>query len=237
MKNLKRSLFTVAFGVFTVAALTPARADMEWGSGRGTDGAEFPPSRFGQGPVPYKQHLEAVRAREEAESVDRMARHPAGLKIGEDPEFDPKNPSASSQMAVPPTTRMEATPELQKLGVHRKGVQEVSIIAGDLGFFPKTLFVNRDIPVRLYVTGASKNTLCLMMDAFTVRKQVKSQRIEEITFTPNEPGRYRFYCPINGMEGHLIVRELSDDRVDAVTSSNAAPTATNETSDRFPASE
>lgn len=93
--------------------------------------------------------------------------------------------------------------------VTRKGVQEVALIASDLGYFPKTIFVTRDIPVRLFVTGSSKNTLCIMMDSFAVRKQVRSQRVEEIQFVPNQPGMYRFYCPVNGMEGTLVVKDLS----------------------------
>ncbi|MEN9724214.1 MAG: Cupredoxin-like domain, partial [Pseudomonadota bacterium] len=90
----------------------------------------------------------------------------------------------------------------------RNGVQEVAMIAGDLGFFPKTLFVTKDIPVRLFVTGASKQSLCVMMDSFQVRKQVRSQSIEELSFTPEIAGKFRFYCPINGAEGSLIVREF-----------------------------
>jgi hypothetical protein len=91
----------------------------------------------------------------------------------------------------------------------RKGIQEISIIAGDLGFFPKTIFVSRDVPVRLFVTGASKGSLCIMMDSFNVRKQVRSNKIEEITFVPNQPGTYRFYCPVNGSEGTMVVKELT----------------------------
>ncbi len=91
----------------------------------------------------------------------------------------------------------------------RKGIQEVSIIAGDLGFFPKTIFVSRDVPVRLFVTGASKGSLCIMMDTFNVRKQIRSNKIEEITFVPNQPGTYRFYCPVNGSEGTMVVKELT----------------------------
>jgi hypothetical protein len=91
----------------------------------------------------------------------------------------------------------------------RKGIQEVSIIAGDLGFFPKTIFVSRDVPVRLFVTGASKGSLCIMMDSFNVRKQVRSNKIEEITFVPNQPGTFRFYCPVNGSEGTMVVKELT----------------------------
>jgi plastocyanin len=93
--------------------------------------------------------------------------------------------------------------------VARKGVQEVSVIASDLGYFPKTVFVSRDVPVRMFVTSSSKNTLCIMMDSFQVRKQIKTQKIEEITFVPTVPGKYRFYCPVNGMEGSLVVKEFN----------------------------
>ncbi len=93
-------------------------------------------------------------------------------------------------------------------GRSRTGVQEVALIAADLGFFPKTVFVTRDIPVRLYITSASKKPLCMMLDDFQVRKQIRSQKIEEISFVPTHPGQYRFYCPINGMEGTLFVKDL-----------------------------
>lgn len=107
------------------------------------------------------------------------------------------------------TRASSAERETQPLGTARRnGVQEVAIIAGDLGFFPRTVFVTQDIPVRMYVTGASKNSLCIMMDSFNVRKQVKNQTIEELSFTPEHPGRYRFYCPVNGSEGYLVVREF-----------------------------
>ena len=89
------------------------------------------------------------------------------------------------------------------------GFQEIGLIAGDLGFFPQTVFVAPEVPVRLYVTGASKKPLCLMMDDFQIRKQVRAQKIEEITFTPMTPGQYRFYCPVNGIEGTLLVKEKS----------------------------
>ena len=107
----------------------------------------------------------------------------------------PKSPSSAQPMDLIPD--------------RTKGVQEISVIAGDLGFFPKTFFVSRDVPVRLFVTGASKKPLCIMMDSFQVRRQVSAQKIEEITFTPNVPGQYRFYCPMNGMEGTMVVKELA----------------------------
>jgi hypothetical protein len=134
--------------------------------------------------------------------------------------FEPMQPHSGRALASlgsvsPPGDEVPAAPKtnsldrLQSLVPDRtKGVQEIALIAGDLGYFPKTVFVTRDVPVRLFVTGASKGTLCVMMDAFNVRKQVRAQKIEEITFTPSTPGKFRFYCPVNGMEGTLVVREL-----------------------------
>jgi uncharacterized cupredoxin-like copper-binding protein len=90
----------------------------------------------------------------------------------------------------------------------QRGVQEVSVIANELGFFPKTIFVSRDVPVRLYVTSTTKSPTCVMMDAFNIRKQVKQNKVEEIAFVPEAPGQYRFYCPVNGSEGTLVVKEF-----------------------------
>jgi len=100
----------------------------------------------------------------------------------------------------------------------QKGIQEVSIIAGDLGFFPRTFFVTRDIPVRIFVTGASSSVLCVMMDAFNVRRQIRLSEIQEINFTPTFPGKYRFYCPVNGMEGTMVVKELASRSVRGIAS-------------------
>ena len=122
-------------------------------------------------------------------------RKPAGL------EFTKDTGRVGGVQAYPQPERSTA----------RTGIQEVAIIAGDLGFFPKTVFVTRDIPVRLYVTGASKKTLCIMMDleGLQMRKQIRSQKIEELTFTPTRAGQFRFYCPINGLEGTLLVKDGS----------------------------
>ena len=204
--------------------------------GNGGTGDGYPESRFGQPPSRSALGLDAIRPGEEADAWDSLPkasrhsanREPAGLVFGKDRKSgvygegeDNAQPATSESTARPSAELRSETPstvasgedshstELSAMAARHKGVQEVALIAGDLGFFPKTVFVARDVPVRLFVTGASKNTLCIMMDSFQVRKQVRSQHIEEITFTPNEPGSYRFYCPVNGMEGTLVVKEFS----------------------------
>jgi len=161
-------------------------------------GEAYPESSFGRPPA--RETGSRFSALEDDSGSD-LAMDPIGRRPASEP-----GPSTG---AVGIHRVPEIPAELSASVSRRKGVQEVALIAGDLGFFPKTVFVTRDIPVRLFVTGASKNTLCIMMDSFQVRKQVRSQRIEEINFTPSSPGRYRFYCPVNGMEGTMIVKELA----------------------------
>lgn len=136
-------------------------------------------------------------------------RHPAGLEFSRETGQPKSNPVILSGIGEEGAPSSPANLNPKPSSGVRNGVQEVALIAGDLGFFPKTVFVTRDIPVKLFVTGASKKPLCLMMDFFQIRKQVHSQKIEEINFTPTLPGQFRFYCPVNGMEGTLLVKELS----------------------------
>jgi hypothetical protein len=89
-----------------------------------------------------------------------------------------------------------------------KAVQEVAVIANEYGFFPSTVFVTEGLAVRLFITGASAKSQCFMMDDFGVRRQVRSQKVEEVMFTPQHAGRYSFNCPMNGAKGQLVVRQM-----------------------------
>lgn len=196
-------------------------------------GESYPESRFGRAPAKVDTGVSrgyAVRAVEDMETHDeadsevisaRGSRSPAGLEFSDRPRR-----AALSSSTMPKALSESIETTTTSLVASRKGVQEVAIIASDLGYFPKTVFVSRDVPVRLFVTGSSKNTLCIMMDSFTIRKQVRSQKIEEITFTPNVPGKYRFYCPVNGMEGTLVVKEFaSQNSIEPVSARAPAPAA------------
>ncbi len=188
---------------------------------------DYAPSEFGREPA---QQVSDDSDASGGLALSNANRAPAGLVY--DNSQTPQNSQAlssplpaSGQTTLPPPGVREgsvsassspSTPRIAPFGdvsaqVSQRGVQEVAVIANDLGFFPKTLFVTRDVPVRLFVTGASSNTLCIMMDSFQVRKQIRARQIEEISFTPTTPGKYRFYCPVNGMEGSLVVKELSSE--------------------------
>jgi plastocyanin len=183
----------------------------------------FAESRFGKDPaIPDIGFSTAIREGFVSQAVKDIDadRRPAGMEfttttttttnstppntgMGTEPKPTPQQVEAAREMLSQdgPTERTQAAIQ--------KGVQEVAVIASDHGYFPKTIFVSRDVPVRIFVTGASRNTLCFMMDSFQVRRQIRAQKIEEITFTASVPGKYRFYCPVNGMEGTIVVKELT----------------------------
>ncbi len=188
----------------TFAGITTRSLDDAF-TGAGSD-EEFAESRFGTSP-----HSRPLAIKEDGLatfSMSKKDRRPAGLEFTSDihrKTASTEEPAASTEERSVGNT--EKPSHLKPLSPSRIGVQEVSIIAGELGFFPKTVFVTRDIPVKLFVTGASKRPLCIILDPFQVRKQVRAQRIEEIDFTPSTAGQFRFYCPINGMEGTLFVKD------------------------------
>ena len=170
----------------------------------------FPESRWGSAPM-RARNVES--ASEELLVGARSGRSPASARAEYDMASNPSIDTQAIDRDIP--SRSSSREPASDLGdpltaaPKRAGVQEVAVIAGDLGFFPKKIFVNRDMPVRLFVTGASRKNLCVLIDAFQVRRQVRTQRVEEITFTPGTAGTYRIHCPINGIEGTLVVRELS----------------------------
>jgi hypothetical protein len=224
-RNISLFLFltAVATGASAGTVLAPAPSPDQ-------PADNYPDSRFGQPPAKVDLGVGPSYVRHAVSELDPLrdeeglqvpppsrGRAPAGLEFSDKARSQPgssnsnvgtiERPAAPRLVEQPRTT--SDSPEPMPKALARSGVQEIAVIASDLGYFPRTIFVTRDLPVRLFVTGASKNTLCIMMDSFQIRKQVRSQKIEEITFTPNVPGKYRFYCPVNGMEGTLIVKEYS----------------------------
>lgn len=159
------------------------------------DQGSYPESRFGHQPVRVDTGVSSGYASRAVEDLEGVREEDLG--------------GSSRSLASVKGAMQKLNADVATQAPVKSGIQEIALIAGDLGYFPKTVFVTRDIPVRLFVTGASKNSLCLMMDSFQIKKQIKSQKIEEISFTPNIPGKYRFYCPINGMEGTMVVKELA----------------------------
>jgi hypothetical protein len=152
------------------------------------DGEEFPESSFGKPPTPGGQALKAY-------------------------SFVPTKKNLGRKLASAGDTVRDTMDPLKKALIRGQATQEVALIADDLGFLPRKISVTQGVPVRLFVTSASKKVLCLMIDQFEVRKQIRSQRVEEVSFVPEGRDPIRFYCPINGKEGFLYVKDPNPNMV------------------------
>lgn len=91
--------------------------------------------------------------------------------------------------------------------VYKHGVQEFAVIASETGYFPQRLIVRRNIPVRVFLTSSSPKALCFIMDDFNIKKGFANQAMEEVRFLPTKAGQYKFYCPVQEIEGTVIVRD------------------------------
>lgn len=105
----------------------------------------------------------------------------------------------------------------------QKSFQEVAVIVNDLGFFPSTIFLTQGVPVRLFITGASKRSQCFMMESFAVRKQIQTGKIEEITFMPDSSGTFQFSCPMSGAKGTMLVKSTEGERFPASVQTGRNP--------------
>ncbi|GEM_PF-1088611 len=85
--------------------------------------------------------------------------------------------------------------------------QELSVIVSEQGFFPKEIFGTRDVPLKIFLTSAAEKSLCFVMEDFHIYKQVTHEKVEEVFFVPRVSGRFRFYCPMDGIEGAFYVRD------------------------------
>lgn len=109
--------------------------------------------------------------------------------------------------ATPPTVSFIDQAPTEIIPEPALGIHEVALIVDDSGFSPEVITTSLGQPLKIFVTGASKKTLCIMIDDFQIKKEIHSQKVEEIQFTPKKEGFIRFYCPINGVEGKILVKE------------------------------
>lgn len=151
-------------------------------------------SRFGGGDGRSKRELSGLlRPISESSFTSSGGRAPASVTD--------RAPAGKAARSAPKSAALR---QLRK----NRAVQEVAVIANEYGFFPSTVFVTEGVAVRLFITGASAKSQCFMLDEFGIRRQVRSQKVEEIQFTPEHPGRYAFNCPMNGAKGQIVVRQM-----------------------------
>jgi len=106
-----------------------------------------------------------------------------------------------------PNTSTVREADVRPEEAYKYGVQEFALIASDTGYFPQRIIVRRNIPVHLFLTSSSNKALCFVFDEFSIRKGIASQGMEEVRFLPTKAGQYKFYCPVQEIQGSIVVRD------------------------------
>jgi hypothetical protein len=166
-------------------------------------------SRFGSHESTAEQEAElrsAFRSRSLPPIADSSFESAPGRVGSSAPPAPGRSPAGSVKVVTSDVG--EGAEGVVKKAVRRQAVQEVALIANETGFYPSTIFLTRGIGARLFITGASKRSQCFMLEPFGVRRQVRSQKVEEVSFTPEHSGTFSFHCPMNGARGTLVVKDL-----------------------------
>ncbi len=199
----------LGFSMIPGAAVSAVFPDQEViGSDRQDENADSV-SRFGgpdSGSVEEAELRAAMRSRQLAPISESSFESAPDRVASVAPSSPGRSPAGAVKIVASDTSAHPAS--VVRKAVQNRAVQEVAVIANDTGFYPSTVFLTRGIGARIFITGASKKSQCFMADSFGIRRQVRSQRVEEVTFTPDHSGTFTFHCPMTGARGRFVVKEL-----------------------------
>ena len=91
--------------------------------------------------------------------------------------------------------------------INDDGEQEATITIKD-GYQPDTLVVNKGIPLRLnFDVQEEICTRTVVFNDFMIKKEFLPFAFGSVEFTPDSAGSFTFACPMDMIEGTLIVKE------------------------------
>lgn len=91
--------------------------------------------------------------------------------------------------------------------INDDGMQEATITIKD-GYHPSTIVVKKGIPMRLNFDLQEEGcTATVSFKDFDVKKLLTPFDIATVEFTPDSSGSFTFACPMNMIEGTLLVKE------------------------------
>jgi len=99
------------------------------------------------------------------------------------------------------------TPSKGYAFINDDGMQEATITIKN-GYYPNTIVVKKGIPLHLNFDLQEEGcTATVLFKDFDVKKLLTPFDIATVEFTPDISGSFTFACPMNMIEGNLIVKE------------------------------
>jgi hypothetical protein len=91
--------------------------------------------------------------------------------------------------------------------INDDGVQQANITIRD-GYHPNTIVVKRGIPLRLNFDLQEEGcTATVTFKDFDIKKLLTPFEIATVEFTPDISGSFTFACPMNMIEGSIVVKD------------------------------
>ena len=91
--------------------------------------------------------------------------------------------------------------------INDDGIQEATIVIKD-GYQPGTLIVKKNIPLKLNFDVQEEGcTGTVVFKDFDIEQELEPYKLTSVEFTPATSGSFTFACPMNMIEGTLIVKE------------------------------
>ncbi|MBI5215918.1 MAG: cupredoxin domain-containing protein [Ignavibacteriae bacterium] len=91
--------------------------------------------------------------------------------------------------------------------INDDGIQEATIVIKD-GYQPSTLVVKKNIPLRLNFDLQEEScTGTVVFKDFHIKQVLEPYELTSVEFTPAASGSFTFACPMNMIEGVLVVKE------------------------------
>lgn len=89
--------------------------------------------------------------------------------------------------------------------MYKSPVREISIIITDDGYYPNKISAFEGEKVRFFVTSTATEKQCFILQRHELFLGVDKGKVNEGEILLDRPGRFKFYCPSNKMQGHLTV--------------------------------
>lgn len=89
--------------------------------------------------------------------------------------------------------------------MYQAPIREISVIITDDGFFPNKISAFEGEKVRFFVTSTASEKQCFILQRHELFLGVDKGKVNEGEIMLDQPGRFKFYCPSNKMQGHLTV--------------------------------
>jgi plastocyanin domain-containing protein len=99
----------------------------------------------------------------------------------------------------------QATASKANAFINEEGKQEATIVVKG-GYLPKTIVAKKGIPLRLNFDLQEKScTGTVVFKDFDVEQELTPFKITVVEFTPDRSGSFTFSCPMDMIQGTLLV--------------------------------